>query len=201
MYAILKRIFDFLAALLALLLFSPLMIIIIVLLIFVNNGKPFFYQTRVGKNEKLFTIIKFKTMRDPKDKDGEFLNQAERLTKVGSFIRDNSLDELPQLINVLIGQMSIVGPRPLLPLYLPLYNEEQHKRHLAKPGITGWAQVNGRNILSWEEKFEHDVWYVHNISFTTDLKILIKTIQKVLARDGIYTSNEADAWATWKGNS
>ncbi len=168
---------------------------------FANNGKPFFFQKRPGKNEKLFTIIKFKTLRDPKDKGGELLDQAERVTKVGGFVRDYSLDELLQLVNVLKGDMSIVGPRPLLPIYLPLYNEKQARRHLVKPGITGWAQVNGRNTLSWEEKFEHDVWYVDHLSFSTDLKILFKTFQKIFKRDDIYTDKQEDAWAAWKGNT
>ena len=129
------------------------------------------------------------------------LDQAERVTKIGEFVRNNSLDELLQLINVLKGDMSIVGPRPLLIIYLPLYNEEQARRHLVKPGITGWAQVNGRNNLSWKEKFELDVWYVDHISFVTDVKILLKTVQKVFKRADIYTEEEGDAWAAWTGNS
>ena len=196
-----KRILDFLATLIALFLLSPVIIILIILLMIANNGKPFFFQERPGKNGKLFTIIKFKTLRDPKDNEGELLNQAERVTKVGGFVRNYSLDELLQLINFLKGDMSIVGPRPLLPIYLPLYNKEQARRHLVKPGITGWAQVNGRNTLTWLEKFEHDVWYVDHLSFSTDLKILLKTIQKVFKRDEVYTDKQEDAWAAWKGNT
>ena len=195
-----KRILDVLATLIALLLLSPVIIILIILLMFANNGKPFFFQKRPGKNENLFTIIKFKTMKDPKDKDSELLDQDERITKLGRFVRKTSLDELLQLINVLKGDMSIVGPRPLVVNYLPLYNKEQTRRHLVKPGITGWAQVNGRNTLSWEEKFELDVWYVDHLSFSTDVKILLKTIQKVFKRDDIYTDKQEDAWAAWKGN-
>ena len=196
-----KRLFDVLVTLIALILLSPVIIILIIVLMFANNGKPFFLQKRPGKNEKTFSIIKFKTMKDPKDKDSELLDQAQRVTKVGEFVRNYSLDELLQLINVLKGDMSIVGPRPLLHLYLPLYNKEQVRRHLVKPGITGWAQVNGRNTLSWAEKFEHDVWYVDHLSFSTDLKISLKTIQKVFKRDDIYTDKQEDAWAAWKGNT
>ena len=193
-----KRILDFLIAFIALLLFSPVIIILIILLMFANNGKPFFYQKRPGKNEKLFTIIKFKTMKDPKVKGDELINQAQRITKVGAFIRKTSLDELLQLINVLKGDMSIVGPRPLLIEYLPLYNEEQVRRHLVKPGITGWAQVNGRNTISWKERFELDVWYIDNLSFSTDLKILLKTIQYIFTRDSM-SSVEEDPFILWDG--
>ncbi|WP_067035381.1 sugar transferase [Allomuricauda sp. CP2A] len=185
-----KRIIDFLASLVALLVLSPIILILTFLLALANNGKPFFFQKRPGKNEKIFTIIKFKTMNDKKDGDGNLLPDVERITKVGKFVRGASLDELLQLVNVLKGDMSIVGPRPLLVDYLPLYNEEQAKRHDVKPGITGWAQVNGRNAISWEEKFKLDVWYVNNISFPTDVKILVKTVQKVVQRDGISASEE-----------
>ena len=194
-----KRIIDIIIALIALLLLSPLIIVLIVVLMFVNNGKPFFFQKRPGKNEQYFTIIKFKTMRDPKVKGGEWSNQEERITKVGGFIRNYSLDELLQLINVLKGDMSIVGPRPMLDNYLPLYNEEQARRHLVKPGITGWAQVNGRNAITWEEKWAHDVWYVDHLSFSTDVKILLKTFEKVFKREGI-ASSEHDIYEPWKGN-
>jgi len=183
-----KRIVDFIVSLIALLLLSPLIIILIILLMYFNNGKPFFFQKRPGKNEKLFTIVKFKTMNDKKDKNGELLPDVQRITKVGGFVRNTSLDELLQLINVLKGDMSIVGPRPLLIKYLPLYNKEQARRHLVKPGITGWAQINGRNTISWEEKFTFDVWYVDHLSFNTDFKILIKTIQKVFKREDISAS-------------
>ncbi len=195
-----KRIFDFLASLVALLLLSPVIIILIILLMFANNGKPFFFQKRPGKNEKTFTIIKFKTMKDPKVKGDELIDQAQRITKVGAFIRKTSLDELLQLINVLKGDMSIVGPRPLLIEYLPLYNKEQARRHLVKPGITGWAQVNGRNAVSWQERFALDVWYVDHLSFSTDLKILLKTIQKVYGRDSM-SSIEQDPFILWDGKT
>jgi len=195
-----KRIADFLASLIALLLLSPFIIILIILLMFANNGKPFFFQKRPGKNEKIFTIIKFKTMNDKKDKDGVLLPAGQRVTKVGAFVRNTSLDELLQLINVLKGDMSIVGPRPLLIAYLPLYNKEQARRHLVKPGITGWAQVNGRNTLTMPEKFILDVWYVDHLSFSTDLKILLKTIEKVFKREDI-DSSEYDSFKQWEGNT
>lgn len=195
-----KRILDFFASLVALILFSPLIIILIILLLFANNGKPFYFQKRPGKNEEIFTIIKFKTMRDPKNNESELINQEQRITKIGAFIRKTSLDELLQLVNVLKGDMSLIGPRPLLIDYLPLYNEEQARRHLVKPGITGWAQVNGRTALSWEEKFAYDVWYVDNLSFYNDLKILLKTIQKVFNRQAMSSIEEA-SFAGWTGNS
>lgn len=185
-----KQFFDILSALIGLILLSPVFIVITVFLFFANDGKPFFFQLRPGKNGKIFKIVKFKTMNDKKDKDGNLLPDAERLTKVGAFVRKTSLDEIPQLINVVIGDMSIVGPRPLLTNYLHLYNEFQNRRHEVKPGITGWAQVNGRNAISWDQKFAYDVWYVDNISFTLDVKILLKTIIKVIKSDGI---NSADA--------
>ncbi len=194
-----KRGGDFLASLIALILLSPILGILILLLMFANNGKPFFFQKRPGKNERIFTIIKFKTMNDKKDEKGELLPAAQRVTKVGQFVRKYSLDELLQLVNVLIGDMSIVGPRPLLVAYLPLYNEEQAKRHLVKPGITGWAQVNGRNVLSMEDKFVYDVWYVKHISFTTDIKILFKTVFKVF-QSGDVDMVGADPYKQWEGN-
>jgi len=175
-------------ALSAFVVFSPLLLILTILLGFANNGKPFFFQKRPGKNEKIFTIIKFKTMNDKKDAEGNLLADMKRITKIGRFVRNSSLDELLQLINVLKGDMSIVGPRPLLIAYLPLYNREQARRHIVKPGITGWAQVNGRNAISWEQKFEYDVWYVDHIGFLTDLKILWKTIGKVFNSKGISAS-------------
>lgn len=188
--SVIKPFFDFISALIGLILLSPVFIIVTLLLTFANNGKPFFFQLRPGKNGKIFKIVKFKTMNDKKDKEGNLLPDAIRLTKIGSFVRKTSLDEIPQLLNVLTGDMSIVGPRPLLTHYLHLYNDFQNRRHEVKPGITGWAQVNGRNAISWDQKFTYDVWYVDNISFSLDVKILLKTIFKVLKSDGI---NAADA--------
>lgn len=195
-----KRILDFLISLIALIILSPLIITLIILLMFVNNGKPFFFQKRPGKNEEIFTIIKFKTMRDPKKNESILRNQEERITKVGAFIRKTSLDELMQLVNVLKGDMSIIGPRPLLIEYLPLYNKEQARRHMVKPGITGWAQVNGRTALSWEEKFTLDVWYVDHLSFYNDLRILLKTIQKIFNREAM-SSIESASFSGWGGNT
>ena len=195
---VIKRFADFFVSLFAIILLSPILLILIVLLAIANNGKPFFFQKRPGKNERIFTIIKFKTMNDKKDKDGNLLPDMQRITKVGNFVRGASLDELLQLINVVKGDMSIVGPRPLLVAYLPLYNKEQAKRHDVKPGITGWAQVNGRNAISWEEKFVLDVWYVNHISFYTDLKILIKTVQKVFKREGV-SASESDTMERFMG--
>jgi lipopolysaccharide/colanic/teichoic acid biosynthesis glycosyltransferase len=180
-----KRFFDLTFALIGFILLSPIFLLVTIGLFFTNQGKPFFFQTRPGKNAKLFRIIKFKTMNDKKDAAGTLLPDAQRLTAVGIFVRKTSLDELPQLLNVIKGDMSIVGPRPLLPEYLALYNAEQAMRHNVKPGITGWAQVNGRNAISWEEKFILDGWYVANQSLAVDLNILMKTIQKVLGSDGI----------------
>jgi undecaprenyl phosphate N,N'-diacetylbacillosamine 1-phosphate transferase len=194
-----KRILDFSIALLGLLILSPLLLFIIIGLTFANNGKPFFFQLRPGKNGEIFKIVKFKTMNDKKDAAGNLLSDAERLTAIGSFVRKTSLDEIPQLLNVLKGDMSLIGPRPLLPEYLPLYNETQKRRHEVKPGITGWAQVNGRNAISWQQKFEYDVWYVENFSFLLDLQILNKTIKKVFKREGITAENSASAKA-FKGN-
>jgi len=186
----LKRIFDFLFALIGLVVLSPLLVIVTIALYFANDGQPFFFQLRPGKNGQLFKIIKFKTMNDKKDSAGNLLPDAERLTKIGSFVRKTSLDEIPQLWNVIKGDMSLIGPRPLLPQYLPLYNDFQKKRHEVKPGITGWAQVNGRNAISWQQKFEYDVWYVGQISFKMDCKIALLTIKKVMKSEGI---NAVDA--------
>ncbi|HEX8269197.1 MAG TPA: sugar transferase [Flavobacterium sp.] len=185
-----KRLIDFFAAAFGLLLLSPLFLIITTLLAIANDGKPFFFQMRPGRSGKLFRIIKFKTMNDRKDPNGNLLSDAERLTKIGTFVRKTSLDEIPQLINVVKGDMSLIGPRPLLVHYLHLYSEFQNRRHEVRPGITGWAQVNGRNAISWDKKFELDVWYVDNISFWLDMRILIKTVQKVIKSEGI---NAADA--------
>ena len=180
-----KRLLDILIAFIAFILFSPFFIGVALVLLFTNNGKPFFFQKRPGKNGKLFKVIKFKSMNDKKDANGEFLPFHMRVTKFGNFIRKYSLDEIPQLLNVLKGDMSLIGPRPLLVQYLPLYNQEQAKRHNVKPGITGWAQVNGRNAISWERKFELDVWYVEHLSFLIDMKILLLTAKKVLIREGV----------------
>lgn len=185
-----KRFLDFFAALFGFLILSPLFVIVAIGLFFANQGKPFFFQLRPGKHGKIFKIVKFKTMNDKKDADGNLLSDVQRLTKIGSFVRKTSLDEIPQLLNVIKGDMSLIGPRPLLPQYLSLYSDFQNRRHEVKPGITGWAQVNGRNAISWDTKFELDVWYVDHISFFLDLKILFKTILKVVKSEGI---NAADA--------
>ena len=187
----LKNLLDFFIAFTALLVLSPLLIPITVLLALANNGKPFFFQKRPGKNGRIFNIIKFKTMTDEKDGNGDLLPDEKRLTAVGKFVRKTSIDEIPQLINVLKGNMSLIGPRPLLPQYLTLYSERQRKRHDVKPGITGWAQVNGRNAISWTKKFEYDVWYVENLSFGLDVRIIFKTIKKVVVSEGINTANMA----------
>ncbi|SDH02981.1 sugar transferase [Psychroflexus sediminis] len=196
---LIKPFLDFLAAFIGLLLLSPIFIIVTLLLFIANSGKPFFFQKRPGKDERIFSIIKFKTMNDATDKNGNLLPDEKRLTAVGKFVRKTSLDEVPQLINVLKGDMSLVGPRPLLPEYLPLYNDQQRKRHQVKPGITGWAQVNGRNALSWKGKFEKDVEYVYNQSFTLDLKILFLTLKKVVKSEGINQGGQATA-EKFKGN-
>lgn len=186
-----KRLIDIIASFCGLLLFSPILIIVSICLFISNKGKPFFFQARPGMNGKVFKIIKFKTMNDRKDKDGNLLSDAERLTRVGSFVRKTSLDEIPQLFNVLIGDMSLIGPRPLLVQYLVLYTDFQKRRHEVRPGITGWAQVNGRNAISWKEKFDFDVWYIDHISFGLDFKILLLTIKKVFVREGISADGQA----------
>ena len=190
-----KRFFDFFIALIGLIVLSPIFIFVTIGLYFANQGKPFFFQSRPGLNEKIFKIIKFKTMNDKKDANGNLLSDAERLTPIGAFVRKTSLDEIPQLINVLKGDMAIIGPRPLLPQYLPLYNEVQKHRHDVRPGITGWAQVNGRNAISWTKKFELDVWYVDNLSFTTDINVFFTTFKKVFKSEGISQEGQATAEA------
>jgi undecaprenyl phosphate N,N'-diacetylbacillosamine 1-phosphate transferase len=195
-----KFFIDFIISLAVLIIIFPILLIVALLLFITNDGKPFFFQLRPGKNEQLFKIIKFKTMNDKKDSDGNLLPDAERLTKIGNFVRKTSLDELPQLLNVLKGEMSLIGPRPLLPEYLPLYNEIQKRRHKVKPGITGWAQVNGRNAISWEQKFEYDVWYVNHVSFLLDCNIVYLTINKVFKREGITSENSVSAEA-FKGRN
>lgn len=186
-----KRIIDIIGSSIILFIFSPILIIILIILFFSNNGDPFFFQLRPGLNEKIFKIIKFKTMNNKKDLEGNLLPDNQRMTKIGRFIRKTSLDELPQMINVLKGEMSLIGPRPLLVQYLPLYNDFQKQRHLIRPGITGWAQINGRNTISWQEKFVYDIWYVENISFWLDLKILFLTFKKVFIKEGINSKNSS----------
>lgn len=181
----LKPVIDTIAALGILLLTIPITLAVTALLYFYNQGKPFFFQLRPGRNGEIFKIIKFKTMNDRRDAQGKLLPDSARLTPVGRFVRKTSLDELPQLLNVLKGDMSLVGPRPLLPEYIPLYNKHQLRRHEVKPGITGWAQINGRNTISWAQKFDYDVWYVEHISLVLDLKILGLTLLKVIRREGI----------------
>lgn len=181
-----KRILDFCIALLALSVLWPILLVITMFLHFANKGAgAFFTQERPGKDAKIFKVIKYKTMTDERDADGKLLPDAQRLTRIGKIVRSLSIDELPQLFNVLKGDMSFVGPRPLLVKYLPLYSKEQMRRHNVRPGITGWAQVNGRNAITHTKKFEYDVWYVDNISFMLDLKILFLTIKKVFVREGI----------------
>ena len=180
-----KRLFDFVVALCALLTLLPVIIVVAALIRFKLGSPILFTQNRPGLNGDIFKMMKFRTMLDAKDKQGNLLPDEQRMTKFGSFLRSTSLDELPGLFNVLKGDMSLVGPRPLLVQYLPLYNEEQARRHNVRPGITGWAQVNGRNAISWEQKFELDVWYVNNQSMWLDLKILLLTVKKVFIRDGI----------------
>lgn len=187
-----KRFFDFWIALLALICLSPVLIVVTVWLHFANKGAgAFFLQERPGLHGKVFKIIKYKTMTDERGADGELLPDAERLTRVGRFVRSTSIDELPQLINVLKGDMSLIGPRPLLVQYLPLYSAEQARRHDVRPGITGWAQCHGRNAISWGEKFRLDVWYVDNVSLKTDLQIIFITIKKVLCRSDISSATSA----------
>lgn len=187
-----KRVIDFCIALVALVCISPILLVVTIWLHFANKGAgAFFLQERPGKGGKIFKVIKFKTMTDERDADGELLPDADRLTKVGKFVRSTSIDELPQLINVLKGDMALIGPRPLLVQYLPLYSKEQARRHEVRPGISGWAQCHGRNAISWTEKFKLDVWYVDHLSFMTDLKVIFITIKKVLIRDGI--SQEGNA--------
>ena len=197
---IIKSFFDILIASIGFIILSPVFIFVFLFLTIANSGKAFFVQPRPGKNEKIFKLIKFKTMNDRKDKSGNLLPDEKRLTTIGKFIRKTSLDEIPQLINVIKGDMSLIGPRPLLVEYLPLYNESQKRRHEVKPGITGWAQVNGRNAISWGKKFELDVWYVDNISFLLDIKILLLTIIKVIKSEEINSQTSA-TMERFKGNN
>ena len=187
-----KRVIDFILSLLTLAILWPILLVITIWLHFANKGAgAFFLRARPGKNGKIFKVVKFKTMTDERDAEGNLLPDADRLTNVGRFVRSTSIDELPQLINVVKGDMALIGPRPLLSQYLPLYSEEQARRHEVRPGITGWAQCHGRNAISWTEKFKLDVWYVDHCSFLTDLKVIGITIKKVLVRDGI--SQEGNA--------
>ena len=187
-----KRLIDFCVALLALICLSPLLLIVIVWLWFANKGAGvFFFQERPGKDEKIFRVVKFKTMTDERDADGHLLPDADRLTRVGRFVRSTSIDELPQLWNVLVGDMSLIGPRPLLVQYLPLYSPEQHRRHSVRPGISGWAQCHGRNTISWTQKFAYDVWYVDHLSFAIDCRIIWLTVKNVLRREGISQEGQA----------
>lgn len=186
-----KRIVDVAIGLGAFLIFSPIFLIVLLLLFVANQGAPFFIQPRPGKNGKVFNVIKFRTMNNKRDASGKLLPDAQRLTPFGRFIRSTSLDEIPQLLNVIKGDMSLIGPRPLLVRYLDRYTPEQARRHEVRPGITGWAQVNGRNAISWEKRFEFDVYYVDHLSFTLDLKILWLTLQKVIKREGISSGSSA----------
>ena len=183
-----KRFLDLVISTIAFLILSPVFLIITLLLFIANKGRPFFLQSRPGLNGSIFKVIKFKTMNDKKDRDGNLLSDAERMTTIGRFVRNSSLDEIPQLLNVIKGDMSLIGPRPLLVDYLPLYNEQQSRRHEVRPGITGWAQVNGRNAISWSRKFEYDIWYIDHLSFALDVKILWMTILKVVRSEGISSS-------------
>ena len=194
-----KPLLDFVLSFLGLIISSPIFLIVFIALLLANKGKVFFLQKRPGKNEEIFKIIKFRTMNNKRDAQGNLLPDEERLTTIGKLVRKTSLDEIPQLINVLLGNMSLIGPRPLLPEYLPLYNDFQKKRHLIKPGITGWAQINGRNAVEWEKKFQFDVWYVENLSFLLDLQIMFLTLKKVLKLEGVNREGEATNIA-FKGN-
>jgi len=185
-----KRVFDFVVAVIGFIILLPVFFIILIILSVINEGKPFFYQTRPGKKKVAFKVIKFKTMTDRRDADGTLLPDVKRITPIGEFLRKSSLDEIPQLINVIKGDMSLVGPRPLLFKYIPLYSPTQDRRHEVRPGITGWAQINGRNSISWTEKFDYDVYYVDNVSLMFDLKILFLTVKKVLIREGINQSED-----------
>ncbi len=186
-----KPLMEWVLALVAFVVLSPVFIVVVVLLVVANSGKPFFLQRRPGRDGHIFRVIKFKTMNDRRGKDGELLPDAARLTAIGRFVRKTSLDEIPQLLNVLKGDMALVGPRPLLEEYLPLYDETQMHRHDVRPGITGWAQVNGRNAISWQQKFAYDVWYVNNLSFAVDIRILLLTVRNVLRSEGISSETSA----------
>lgn len=189
--SLIKRVLDLLFSVIAIVLLSPIFLFVLILLSIVNKGSVFFIQPRPGKNNKIFRLVKFKTMTNEKDENGELLPDAKRLTMVGKVVRKLSLDEIPQLLNVMIGQMSLIGPRPLLTEYLPLYNEDQIRRHEIRPGITGWAQINGRNAISWEEKFNLDLYYVDNLTLWLDIKILCFTFLKMIKIEGISSGTSA----------
>lgn len=186
----LKRVFDFFLSLIVLIVLSPFLVLFTLILLAANKSSAFFFQERPGLHKKSFKVIKFKTMTDKKDENGNLLPDVQRITKIGSFVRKYSIDELPQFFNVLVGDMSLIGPRPLLFKYIPLYSKEQDRRHEVRPGITGLAQVNGRNSISWKEKFEFDVYYVDNLSFFLDIKILVQTVLKVIKREGVNQSSD-----------
>ena len=191
MYKLVKRFFDIISSLLALIVLFVPMLVLAIIGTLVMKGNPFFTQQRPGKNEKIFKLIKFRTMTNEKDENGNLLPDEDRLTKYGLFLRNTSLDELPELINILKGDMSVIGPRPLLVQYIPLYNEHQHRRHEVRPGLSGWAQINGRNTVTWEDKFDMDVYYVDNYSLLLDIKILFMTVLNVLKREGISSETSA----------
>ena len=200
-HAFFKRIIDLLISFFALVFLSPVLLIIVIILNFANKGAGvFFTQTRVGRNARIFKILKFKTMSDLKDENGKLLPDEVRISKVGHFLRTTSIDELPQLFNVLMGDMSLIGPRPLLEKYIPLYSPEQFRRHKVKPGISGWAQCNGRNAITWGKKFELDVWYVDHVSLLMDLKIIMLTLKKVIQRKDI-TSGDSFKFEAFNGNN
>jgi undecaprenyl phosphate N,N'-diacetylbacillosamine 1-phosphate transferase len=186
-----KRLIDFTLGLIGFIVLFPIFLMVTIILTITNKGKPFFFQKRPGLNNEIFGIIKFKTMTDAKDANGNLLPDKDRMTIFGNLVRKTSLDEIPQLLNVIKGDMSLIGPRPLLPQYLPLYNKEQIRRHEVRPGITGWAQVNGRNAISWQKKFELDVWYVDHLNLTLDIKILLLTIKKVIKSENINQDGQA----------
>lgn len=194
-----KRVFDFCLSLIALIVLAPFLLVFAIIGAIKMKGNPFFYQERPGKDEKIFKLIKFRSMTEEKDKDGNYLSDDIRLTKYGKWLRSTSIDELPELINILKGDMAIVGPRPLLVQYLPLYNDEQRHRHDVRPGLTGLAQVNGRNLLSWKDKFDYDIKYVNNITLLGDIKIILKTVKNVLSHEGI-NSKDSSTTDVFKGN-
>ncbi len=196
-----KRVLDIIVSLVALLLLSPVFLITLILLFIYNNGKPFYFQQRPGLKSKPFKVIKFKTMNDKLGNDGNLLPDKERVTAFGNFIRSASIDEIPQLLNVIKGDMSLIGPRPLLMDYLRYYNERQARRHDVRPGISGWAQVNGRNAISWEKKFELDIWYIENLSLMLDVKIIYLTILKVFKKDGINNDGAGTTMHPFRGNT